>query len=293
MRKALKKWPILFQDTPIVSQGNVEVSYIIGHRGIARLPQLLATLRSLFAQRDVSCEYIVVEQDHLPNIRDSLPAGVTHIWIKPPALDMPYSRAWSFNVGARAAKGKILVLHDSDICAPTRYAAELVKLHRLGYRAMRLHRFIFFLNEGSSSAFMANLYGQRRFVIEAIMQNSQGGTIALERDAYFEIGGYDESFVGWGGEDNEFFQRCQTTKCYPYMYLPFVHLYHPPQPGKWISQGRTTAEFLEARSLIPVAQCIRELAMRNFGNPDQLDPPYMPTENCEIESPSESKYLPV
>ena len=54
--------------------------------------------------------------------------------------------------------------------------------------------------------------GEDDFSSRQLCRTAQGGTIALEREAYFEIGGYDECFVGWGGEDNEFFQRCQTTK---------------------------------------------------------------------------------
>ncbi len=65
------------------------------------------------------------------------------------------------------------------------------------------------------------------------MQNAEaGGSIALSRDAFHAIGGYDESFVGWGGEDNEFWERAQTRRVWPYGYLPFVHLWHAPQPEK-------------------------------------------------------------
>jgi hypothetical protein len=34
-----------------------------------------------------------------------------------------------------------------------------------------------------------------------------GGAIFFDRDAYMSIGGYDESFEGWGGEDDEFYVR--------------------------------------------------------------------------------------
>ena len=33
---------------------------------------------------------------------------------------MPYSRAWAFNVGARAGRGEVLVFHDNDMLGAPR-----------------------------------------------------------------------------------------------------------------------------------------------------------------------------
>jgi len=277
MKRVLQEWPIAFKDLPVGGsdyQGPVELSFIIGHRGTARLPHLLTTLRSLFGQSQVGCEYLVVEQDAETKIKDHLPPGVKHIWIKPPVPDMPYSRSWAFNVGARAAKGRLLVLHDNDICVPAHYARELLKLFSQGYQAMRLQRFIFYLDPPSTEAITRAHRIPETLGLHSVLQNGQGPTIAVDREAYFQLGGHDEAFVGWGGEDNEFFQRCQTLSFYPYMYLPLVHLYHEPQQGKGNHRGRETAALLRARSALPIAQRVAELAARNFGNPQQLDPPY-------------------
>ncbi len=99
------------------------------------------------------------------------------------------------------------------------------------------------------------------------MQNLEaGGSFAITGKAYFEIGGFDESFVGWGGEDNEFWERAQTLKLWPYGYLPLVHLWHEAQLGKF-DQQRQTAELFERRSAIAVEERIEELRRRNFPAP--------------------------
>ncbi len=65
------------------------------------------------------------------------------------------------------------------------------------------------------------------------MQNLEGGgSIAVDREVYFALGGFDEEFFGWGGEDNEFWERALTRPVYNYGYLPLFHLWHRSQPEK-------------------------------------------------------------
>jgi GT2 family glycosyltransferase len=106
------------------------------------------------------------------------------------------------------------------------------------------------------------------------MQNAEaGGSLAVDRETFFAIGGFDEAFVGWGGEDNEFWERAQSRKVWPYGYLPLIHLWHEAQPEK-PDQGRSTATLHEERSAIPVSARRRELCVRDIGNPSHPDPPF-------------------
>jgi hypothetical protein len=238
------------------------LSFIIGHRGKERLPHLLATLRSIAAQRDVSFECIVVEQSTISEIKNELPSWVSYIHTPLPYPEMPYSRAWAFNAGARSASGKVLVLHDNDLLVPRGYAREIVARFEEGYEAINLKRFIFYLSDvDSAGAFSAGPLTPEA-APTAIMQNALGGTIAISREAYVSIGGFNESFVGWGGEDNEFWERAQTRSCWPYGYLPFVHLWHAPQSGK-LSSERSTAKLLEELSRVPVSERIADLRAKS------------------------------
>ena len=144
----------------------------------------------------------------------------------------------------------------------------------LGHKVCRLHRFIFYLREQDTSQVFSTNDFPTAPDFEMVRHNCEGGSLVCDRDTYFALGGHDESFIGWGGEDNEMFDRCRADKCFPFGYLPFVHLYHSPQPRP-ADPDRFQARLRE-RLGIPAETRIRELAARSFGD---LSGPYIPAEN--------------
>jgi GT2 family glycosyltransferase len=206
---------------------------LIGHRGTERLPLLLATLESLAAQENVRLECLVIEQDSEPRIADRLPAWVRHVHgpLSDPAA--PYNRSHTFNLGAREARAPVLLLHDNDMLVPAGYARRLLERIARGYAVVNPKRFVFYLDEVHSARVLSGSedYGARP--AEAIVQNLEaGGSMAITAAAYAAIGGMDEGFVGWGGEDNEFWDRCLTRPTWIWGYEPIVHLWHRGQPLK-------------------------------------------------------------
>jgi hypothetical protein len=231
MRRALRDWPIEFCELSPATD-RPDVSFIIGHRGLARLPHLLATLRSIAAQRGVAVECLVIEQSATREIENQLPPWVRYIHTPIPSPEYGYNRSWTLNVGARHARGSVLVLHDNDMLCPSGYAAEALRLVRAGWSFLELKRFTFYLDEEATLRFFEN----GKLVAQSgcrVVQNAQGASIGVARDAFVAIGGFDESFVGWGGEDNEFWHRAESRgDVFAFGFLPFVHVWHPPQAEK-------------------------------------------------------------
>ena len=233
LRRALADHPVRRREHPEKSSQAPQISFIIGHRGLDRFPHLLATLESIAGQQGVDLECLVIEQDTQAYLPGLLPAWVRYTHTPPPDSGMPYCRAWAFNVGVREARGGMLVLHDNDMLVPADYAASILRHGHQGYEVINLKRFIFFLGQAHSRGSCTGSDELMAQAPESIMQNAEGGgSIAITRQGYERIGGFDEAFVGWGGEDNEFWERAQTLKTWPYGYLPLVHLWHPAQPGK-------------------------------------------------------------
>lgn len=266
LRAALAEWPVEFRDEPPrpVSE-RPQVSFLIGHRGRAKIPHLLKTIQSLAAQQGAAFECVVVEQAGVPELEDVLPAWVRHLHTPLPYAEMPYSRAWAFNCAARAARGEYLVFHDNDICVPVHYARELLAVFQSGFEAARLQRFVCYLTEAHTRALLDGSTDSLAQPPLELVQNCEGHTLAVRRDVYQDIGGHDEFFLGWGGEDNEMFDRLRTRQLHSCSYLPFLHLYHAPQPGKAAVNPNTS--YLQQRMRISPHARIAELVQRGFGLP--------------------------
>lgn len=279
MNKALNDWPISFQSEPNEVNDIIDVSFIIGHRGRPRLPHLLATLQSIAGQQEISFECIVVEQAQKNEAQDALPKWVRYLHTVLPDPNMPYSRAWAFNVGARHARGKLLVFHDGDILIPARYGFELLKRQGSDFDIVNIKRFIFYLSEIHTTRLLETKVLQSDFCPIQVMENAEaGGSIAIRTQTFFDLGGFDEEFIGWGGEDNEFWERAETRRVFKFGYIPLVHLWHPPQPDarKISGMGKKTAALVETRSAISPQARISELRKRKFGNVLNPDPCYTP-----------------
>jgi len=234
-------------------------------RGLQRLPHLLATLESLAGQTGAVVECIVVEQDVEASLAGKLPDWVKHIHTPPPSADMPYCRAWAFNVGAKEALADVLVLHDNDMVIPSDYSKEILSKVKTGFEVVNLKRLIFYLSEKHSALMFQNAFSLEAHAPESIMQNSEGGgSIAITGQAYSAIGGFDESFIGWGGEDNEFWERANTRNVWNYANLPLVHLWHAAQPGKAATDNLTLKHY-QARSMLSAELRINELRLVKSG----------------------------
>lgn len=261
MRRALRRWPIVLRDTP-QQTGSPRVSFLIGHRGLERLPNLLATLRSIAGQ-SIPVECIVVEQSARREIEGALPPWVRYVHT--PVTGEAYCRAATFNAAVRMMRGEVLIAHDNDMLVPAAYAAEVLARVDEGWQFVDPKRFIFYLTETDSRAIFhgAPLRGDHA---TTIVQNLKGGSIAATRAAYMAIGGFDEEFVGWGGEDNEFWGRAHAHgRVYEYGYLPLVHLWHRAQPGKHDPDAPPVKRFYDVRE-IAAEERIARLRSTNFSN---------------------------
>lgn len=244
LRLALKDTEFKQRDEPM-SQGkkDLDITILIGHRGVERLPHLLCTISYFAGQEGVSLECIVIEQDVTPRIKEYLPKWVRYEFMKSDSSVSGYNRSAAFNRGVRIATANVVVLHDNDMIVPKNYCDAIIQLVSQGYDAINPKRFVFYLSKRDSTLVTNSFNHIFHCRPEYIVQNLEaGGSMAITKEGYKRIGGMDERFIGWGGEDNEFWSRCSVLNRWIWGYAPVIHLWHPSQPLKIVKQNVNIAK---------------------------------------------------
>lgn len=224
------QWPIElnFDDTQATS-GSPDASVMIAVGGAERLPLLRIVLASLRAQVGVAFEIIIVEQSVRAQLEGSLPSDVVYAHAPSPEPSKGFNKSHALNVAAEHAKADVLFVHDGDYVVPKGYLAETIRI--LGDRdACRPARLLFYLDRAATEHAVAH-DSMIKIGIEKVVQNNPT-PIAVTAHAYHRIGGHDESYFGWGGEDLEFLSRLRCSQRENGGTLPVVHLWHPAAPKK-------------------------------------------------------------
>jgi hypothetical protein len=154
LRKVVSRSIFCGSDSLEHNHRQVEISVLIGHRGMKRLPHLLTTLSYIAAQEEISLECIVVEQNVTKEIATYLPPWVRYLFMNTNDANLGYNRSAAFNYAAKHANGKILLLHDNDMLIPKSYCRNIKRITEMGYEAVNPKRFVFYLNQVSSEGLM-------------------------------------------------------------------------------------------------------------------------------------------
>lgn len=152
-------------------------------------------------------EIIIVEQDVAPLLGDLPPASALRVaFAYNPGL---FNKSWGFNVGARLARMPVLAFADADVlCATLPQAAAGL---RTGAAAIRPFDGVVDLTEDEARILAADPaviarsdFGQAPPSRRQIGENLPfcGGLVLFQRDFLSLLGGWDERFEGWGGEDD-------------------------------------------------------------------------------------------
>ena len=197
----------------------------------ARRRNLDAVLARL--ARSPAIEVIVVEQDDLPRLSGTLPhPAVRRVFAHNRG---PFNKGWGFNVGARHASGGELAFCDADVLI----GASLDKALQLcarDYAMAKPYVRLIDLSRADTLALRAGTlpsvtadprHAGREAIGEALPLC--GGLFAIRRTAFAHLGGFDERFVGWGGEDDAMTIKVERARlsCVELDDEPALHLWHP------------------------------------------------------------------
>lgn len=174
-------------------------TYIIGYRHKPdRLNNLRKTLDWINSFSNV--EVLLIEQDNHSKIED-LNLKCKHIFIK---SEMPYNRSWAFNVGLKYSQSNAIVFGDSDlIMNPDDFIKGINSLSE--YEMVSPYHSVIDLTPEESNLNFNNIIqinrpGRGETDNQKI--NISGGIAMFRKDAIEKIAGWNEQFIGWGGEDD-------------------------------------------------------------------------------------------
>lgn len=188
-------------------------------------------------------------------------------------FDLPFSKSAAVNDAASRASGDIYVIVDADGYIDSKavlVAAEKIrKARKKGHRLWFVpYRWFYRLTEECSKKLLhSKPCHPHKFSTPpplCCVQSTEGsqhghwygaGIQIMPAEAFWEVGGWDERFRGWGGEDHAA-MRAMDTLYWRHKTLPvqFLHVWHPmisPQglsnnlvdwrERMWAGQGRSGA----------------------------------------------------
>lgn len=216
----------------------MDVSIIISFRGDPNHPARHANLLAVARWLDscVDAELIVVEQDTYPRLTDDLPHRRARTVFA--YNSGPFNKSWGLNVGARIAQGSVHVFSDGDLVID-QGLQEAIELCRKGFSLAKPYRRLIDLSENQSTQYWRGEAPSLDPDTAAAGRHTLGerlplcgGTFAIRADAFWALGGWDERFVGWGGEDDALSFKVERRRLSAAEVDTGVamHLWHPRDP---------------------------------------------------------------
>jgi GT2 family glycosyltransferase len=222
---------------------------------------LMAALRNLSLQTYQPYEIIVTDDGSSEDIENKLKDDTSFLKTKLVYVkqsDHGFRLAKCKNNGARLATGDILVFNDQDIVSTKGYLSlynnTLVnKFFIVAYPVrLNLSQTSRVLNNLDSFSNSCEISIKQKYLIlrqyikdsishktkkiiksESYKPKLRGGTFGISLENFYKVNGFDESYVGWGREDDDLGRRLNFLgiigksiflKEYP------IHLYHPINP---------------------------------------------------------------
>jgi len=214
-----------------------------------------------------SVEIIIVEQDTHSKIGHlSFPGK--HILTK---SKMPFNRSWGFNVGLKHVSSKITVFTDCDlIMNPDLFISGLKSLEK--YEMVSPYSSVVDLDPQESSfqlEEMLKIDRPGRGENDNQKINISGGITMFRTDAIKKIAGWNEDFIGWGGEDD--FQTIKVKNFLTWHEQPgrCYHLFHDKEAPdmKWYQRNLQLLQklsSLDKEQLIKLIQTsVQKIGMKN------------------------------
>lgn len=212
----------------------IDVSVVIGFRNWGQRRIRLAVQSIMQSLGTAAGEVIVSDYgstDGKANQELASELGCKYVYTEDSGV---WSRSRALNAGFGKAQGRILVSTDADMIFSPRSIERIVELARDEARAA------FFLQcrdlpQGMDDEWVEEhpgAWGELERASRLRPRWGMGGLMAISREGFEEIRGFDERFHTYGGEDLDFAQRARRagfkTVWVNHPAVRMYHMWHPP-----------------------------------------------------------------
>lgn len=172
---------------------------------------------------------IIVEQNTETDISEIADLVDVHLKIK--MEEKLFCKSFLLNEGFNIHKSKYLIFADTDCVVHKDVLLNLKSQLELLDKVVVLpyNRPVFNLNEAQTLQLIQNYksfnYGDLGLIRRACFSN--GGVVIISAENYYNIGGHDPRFVGWGAEDDAFYLKAGAMLGIIRLNYDLLHLNHP------------------------------------------------------------------
>ena len=195
---------------------NMKFTCIIPYRHNEQRFNNLNRIIKWISQLDV--ELIIVEQDYKKHLNKL--DNINYYFTK---SDLPFNRSWALNVGLLNSTNNKIMFTDCDLIM--KHDELIHSLSMLDNHDMiSPYKSVIDLNNIESEYNSEDI-----FLIEREGRgglNICGGITLFNKESILKIGGYDENFIGWGGEDDLQTIKVERFLNWKEMNYKCYHLYH-------------------------------------------------------------------
>ena len=236
-----------------------------------RIPHLLRCLDALELNCDSFHEVVISDDGSRPETVAAVKAAldkysfpIEYVWRDSKQFELAAAR----NQGVRAAKGDYLVIYDCDFLSLPDTIKTHIALRKKGRFVAGRCKYLseeetddLFAQDPLTGEYLDTIYARQsdrelkklnfryarrnaltRLGLTNAEKHSIGSHISIHREDLEKVNGYDENYVGWGGEDNDLGKRLVAAGvlCIPALVKArLMHMWHPKEMGEkdW-SEGR-------------------------------------------------------
>jgi predicted glycosyltransferase involved in capsule biosynthesis len=254
----------------------VQASYLLTYRaddaGFRRrnLETILVWLSTLACRE--ALEVIVVEQSPVPTLpRDGLDS-FANVRVLHAFNAGPFNKSWGLNLASRVANASWFFLADADLMIATDIEETLDVLAR-GVDVVKPYHRVIDLTQAQTDALddgtlpldliESDAPADRRAIGEHLVLG--GGVIAMQARTFTRIGGFDERFIGWGGDDDAITLKIQRVRpSVVALQGAALHLYHPRDQAALMGHAHYTQNvaLLDEYRQLPDAPLMRMLEIQ-------------------------------